>query len=128
MATIEISEGNNDEAEALLKKVLNDTHEKSVPAIKYYIKFMENKLTRKKDLGRSMLLQDELISLYKKLYELNKDPFVLYRLGQIYISSKDDQAAISMFERAAQAYPPGNIYGENSSKIAKKLKIKIQPI
>jgi tetratricopeptide (TPR) repeat protein len=128
MAAIEISEGNYDEAEDLFKKVLHDTHGKSVSAIKFYMKFLENEVTRTKDLDRSMLLQDEIISLYNQLYMLNKDPFYLYRLGQIYIARKDVQAAIRVLEQAAQAYPLGSMYGENSSKIVQKLKNKMQPL
>lgn len=125
MAGIEASEGNNDEAEVLLKRVLNNPRAKPVIALNFYIKFLENELILAKDLGSISTIQNKIIPLYNKLYDLNHDPFILYRLGQIYIARKDKDEAIQMFERAVQAYPPGNMYGDNSKKIVKKMKRQI---
>lgn len=127
MAGIEAAEGNKGEAEALLQKVLLATHGKSIAAFKFYIKFLENELVMAKDENRITEIQNKIIPLYKQLYELNHDPFVLYRLGQIHIARKDSQKAIDVYELAVKVYPPGNMYGDNSSKILKQLKKQIQP-
>lgn len=124
MAGIKSSEGNKAEAEVLLKKVLDETRGKSVVALKFYTKFLENELNIAVEPSKIISIQNKIIPLYNQLYELNHDPFIFYRLGQIYIARNDNQAAVKMFERAAQAYPAGTMYGDNSSKIVKKMKSK----
>jgi tetratricopeptide (TPR) repeat protein len=88
---------------------------------------LENELSQTSDPGGITSVQNKIIPLYKKLYELNRDPFILYRLGQIYVARNENQAAINSFEQAVKAYPSGTMYGDNSAKIVQKLKEKMQP-
>jgi tetratricopeptide (TPR) repeat protein len=125
MAGIELTEGNKAEAEVLLQKVLKSTRGKSTTALNFYIKFQESELRQANDSIAIRKIQDNVISLYSQYYQLNYDPFILYRLGQIYIARNDNLKAIDMFEQAAKAYPPGSMYGENSVKLVKNLKRKI---
>lgn len=124
MAGIAAAEGNMAEAEELLQTVLNSTRGKSVKALQFYIKFLENEIKSEKNPKQKRLIQDKVLLLYSKLYELNHDPFILYRTGQIYISRNELPKAIMAFEKANKSYPPGNIYGDNSAKIVQKLKDK----
>ncbi|OGU08487.1 MAG: hypothetical protein A2X82_14860 [Geobacteraceae bacterium GWC2_55_20] len=126
MAGIEATEGNKEKAEALLQKVLSATKGKSAAALKFYINFQENELLQAKDPNSIRNIQDKIISLYNQSYLLIHDPFIFYRLGQIYIARGDKPKAIQMYEQAAKAYPPGNMYGDNSSKIVQKLKKQMQ--
>lgn len=124
MAGVEANEGNKAETEVLLQKVLSSTRGKSVAGFKFYTQFLENELILAKDIGSITSIQNKIIQLYSQLYELNQDPFILYRLGQIYITRGDTLKAIQMFDRAAQTYPAGTMYGDNSAKIVQKLKLK----
>ena len=126
MAGVELTEGNKSAAEALLQNVLSSTKGKSAAALNFYIKFQENELRQEKNPKDILSIQDKIIQLYDQSYQLNKDPFILYRLGQIYIARKDKLKAIELFEKAVKAYPPGNIYGDNSAKIVRKLKQQIR--
>ena len=124
MAGVAAAEGNKYEAEVLLKKVLSSTRGKSVVALQFYIRFLENKLMQEKNPIQIRLLQDKVLPLYNQLFELNKDPFILYRMGQIHIARNDIKNALRFFESAVQSYPPGNMYGDNSAIIVRKLKSK----
>lgn len=125
MAGIEAAEGNKKAAEKLLQKVIDETNGKSVVALKTYSKFLENELNFATESSSVVLLQDKLIPLYNHLYELNHDPFILYRLGQIYITRDDSKTAVEMFEKVVKEYPDGIMYKDNSVKIIKKLQKKI---
>lgn len=122
MAGIEATEGNKAEAEALFIKAISRTHGKSATALKFYAKFLDTELMQATDKESILLLQSKVIPIYERLYAVNHDPFVLYRLGQIHLSRNDIRCAITSFELAAQAYQPHSMYGENSAKIVKKLK------
>jgi len=126
MAGVAYSEGNKAEAEDLLKKVLSSSRGNSVVALKFYIRFLENELLTEKNPDRLWLRQDQVLKLYERLFELNQDPFNFYRMGQIHIARNDIQKAIRCFEMAAHSYPPGNMYGDNSAKIVRKLQDRLR--
>ena len=124
MAGVAATEGNKAEAEDLLQKVLNSSRGKSLTALQFYIRFLENELVLEKNPAHIRLIQDKVLLLYGRLFELNQDPFIFYRMGQIHISRSDLPEAIRNFERAAKSYSPGNMYGDNSEKIVQRLKNK----
>lgn len=127
MAGIEANEGHKTEAEALLIKVMSDSRGNSVSALKFYTKFLENELILAKESDSKAAIQKKIIPLYKQMYGLTHDPFILYRLGQIHITRNENGEAVHCFERASHEYPSGSTYAVNSTKIAEKLKKKIGP-
>lgn len=59
---------------------------------------------------------------YDKLYELTKDPMILYRKGQFLLSMNEKLEAGSLFARAAMAFPEKSHYRAYSAKLARNLK------
>ncbi len=62
-----------------------------------------------------------LIELYKKLYELKRDPFILYRSGQLELGIGHDQQAAETFAEVARRAPQDAYYRPAAEKLAARL-------
>lgn len=126
MAGIEMAEGNEKQAEKLLLKVIVKSGGKSANALKYYTKFLENLLVREVKAGSDVdtinEIRSRLVDRYIQLYAINSDPFITYRLGQLFLNLGDNAESIKWLEKTVQAYPEENVYGKSARTILLKLR------
>jgi hypothetical protein len=119
MAGILESEGKHGEAESFYNKAIEKTKGKSVIALSAYLDYLGKPHAgedRQEPNKRYNPLEKQ-IEICRKLYNLNHDPFLLYRLGQFSLAVRHKNEALDYFSRAAKALPPGSEYHTASLKL-----------
>lgn len=76
----------------------------------------------KQDRASQRLIQLKQIELVKELQEHSGDPYLLYRIGQLYVSVKDMQNAATYFQLAADKAPENAFYKGPAQKLANRLR------
>lgn len=66
-------------------------------------------------------IEDKISISFDRLYELKKDPMVLYRKGQFLLSLNKKLEARELFKLVAKKIPENNIYRGYSEKLARSL-------
>lgn len=96
-AYIAYQRGINEEALKLLDSVLQKTHWQSMNALNGTIGILEEEKQAIKEVDKQRALEEKIFAYNLKLYELNHDPHLLYKLG-------GDAAVLGQFEQAIDFY------------------------
>jgi protein O-mannosyl-transferase len=123
MALIHVIEGKYDEAEKLYEQVISKTKGKSLVAYEAYISYLLERyvLINQNQDGFDSLIFEKLVDNMERLYRLKKDPMLLYRLGQLFISGGNCDQALIFFREAGKVFPPESEYAVFSKKLVDKL-------
>jgi len=125
MAGILAAEADFKEAERYYLIALNKTKWRSALSLNAYFNFIcDDKALDALGINNDERRLARRIDIGKKLYGLNKDPIVFYRLGQLAVSSYQYSEAISFFSKAANELPAANVYRDYSLRIISKLEKK----
>jgi len=105
--------------------LLNLHYTRSEPFYDYYLRqllyfygLLEQKQTSQKELHAIRMKQIDLTS---ELQSVTGDPYLLYRLGQLYLSVKDERNAATYFAKAFEKSPDNAYYKEPARKLAARL-------
>lgn len=123
MAALYAREGRNEDAEKLYKEVLKKTMGKSGVAYGAYISYLQERYVaaRQNNDGSESVVGVELVENMEKLYGLNKDPFLLYRSGQLSLALGRCDDALRLFTQAEKAFPKQSEYTRISARLADNL-------
>jgi tetratricopeptide (TPR) repeat protein len=117
MAGVFESEGNYIEAEKYYLMAIDKTKGKSIIALQAYFDFLNKDKTTLIVSSETDSLISKQFNIGNQLYELNKDPLVLYRLGQVAISARLNNEAVDYFSRAAKELPLGSPFQKASLRM-----------
>jgi tetratricopeptide (TPR) repeat protein len=114
-------QGKEDEAQKLFDKVIKKTKGKSPLVYERILSHLYDKLLKAKDPVEQKKISLELIRYSETLYALNKDPFLLFRMGQIYSSLGERQKALSYYKHAYNEFHEGDKYKVFAQKLIARL-------
>jgi tetratricopeptide (TPR) repeat protein len=121
MASILIDEGDLLEAERYYLIVITKTRGKSLVALKGYLDLLDKSSTQQSNINKQILnIWDKQVDVCNKIYTIDKDPYMLFRLGQFYISANNHIEALENFSKVVKLSPPGSKYHTASLKIISK--------
>lgn len=109
-------QGKIDEAISHYERVFQKTNRKSAPALEGLISLFETKKDSARTISEKRMLDLQLTSYKLALYDLNHDPFLLYKLGSEAAQLGQHDKAIKFFRQAAENMDDQNPY----KKIARK--------
>jgi hypothetical protein len=101
-------------------------YSKSQPLYDQYLKTLLDLYGKlqatKQDRASRRQLQLKQIELVKELQAHTGDPYLLYRIGQLYVTAKDMQNAAAYFQSAADKAPASAFYREPAQRLANRLR------
>lgn len=123
MAAIHDMEGNTAEADKLYNHILLKTRGKSALAYEVYISFLQSRyaVANIKHDGSAPLQGMKLLHNMEKLYNLNKDPVLLYRSAQLALALGRCDDALRLFLHAGKVFPVQSDYARFSRRLADQL-------
>ena len=95
---------------------------KSIIAYSYYMEYLKDLIKVERDSVKKVEMVRKYLANGEKLFSLNEDPLVLYRMGQIAMNEGWKQQATDYFQRAYDRYPEGNEYKAYSKRLVEQLK------
>ncbi len=122
MASALSKEGNYPEAARYYEMVIKETKGKSAAAYDLYREFLRERLAGVDihDLSGMPYFKRKLECL-DALFELRKEPFLMYRAGELALVTGDNISALRYFKRVIAASPQTSSYHANALKLVKKL-------
>jgi tetratricopeptide (TPR) repeat protein len=123
MAAIHVMEGKYDEATKLYEQVIRKTRGKSAVAYWAYIDYLQRRYsTALKDQNGSVpALGAKLVENMENLYQLNKDPMLLYSSGQLSIALGKCDEALRLFRESKKGFSATNEYARFASRLVSGL-------
>lgn len=112
MAEAYLLKGDTGGASRIIEKVLEKTKGKSVEALKLKLRILSTEANPQK--------LDNLKNTAFKLFEINKDPMILYQLGKVYLSCGRLREAKELFCKAYEGFPIDDPYKKFSEKLCRK--------
>jgi len=128
LALIMTLEGRHNDAAELYEKVIEKTRGASVLAYGAYISFLQGRLSSARlenDSTTVNLVGTRLLTCMRELYEISKDPMILYRSGQLALSLGKCNESRMLFEKASNSFRPEVTYAIFAKKLADNLAQKI---
>ena len=123
MAAIRVMEGKFDEAAKLYEQVIRKTRGKSAVAYWAYIDYLRGRYAAalKENNGSVPALGAKLVENMEKLYQLNKDPMLLYRSGQLSLALGNCDEALRLFRESKKRFSAANEYARFASRLVSAL-------
>lgn len=123
MAAIHVMEGKYDEAAQLYEQVIRRTRGKSAVAYWAYINYLQGRYAAalKENNGSVSALGAKLVENMEKLYQLNKDPMLLYRSGQLSLALGNCDEALRLFRESKKRFSAANEYARFASRLVNGL-------
>jgi tetratricopeptide (TPR) repeat protein len=115
-------QGMNDKAIDLYELSLKRGGYKSIIAYSHYLEYLKDLIKVERDSVKKVEMVRKYLANGEKLFSLNEDPLVLYRMGQIAMNEGWKQQATDYFQRAYDRYPEGNEYKAYSKRLVEQLK------
>jgi len=81
----------------------------------------EQRLTLADDKQKMKIIALELIDTYTHIYDKTREPFTLYRMGQLELLVDNHQKAADYFQKAYSNAPPDAHFRAAAGKLAEKL-------
>ena len=121
IAGILVLQGREDEAMKLFDKIISKTHGKSSLVYEHVVAHLYDRLLKSKDSAEKRQICHDLVRYSPKLYALNKDPYILFRMGQIYFSLGERQNALNYYKQAYTEFLEGDQYKTYAQKLIARL-------
>ncbi|HEX2768100.1 MAG TPA: hypothetical protein VHN12_02345 [Geobacteraceae bacterium] len=123
MAAIHVMEGKDDEAAKLYEQVIRKTRGKSAVAYWAYIAYLQGRYATalKENNGPAPALGAKLVENMEKLYQLNKDPMLLYRSGQLSLALGNCDEALRLFRESEKMFSAGSEHARFASRLVSGL-------
>jgi tetratricopeptide (TPR) repeat protein len=123
MAAIHVMEGKYDEATKLYELVIRKTRGKSAVAYSAYINYLQGRYAAAlhENSGSAPALGAKIVENMERLYQLNKDPMVLYRSGQLSLALGKCDEALRLFRESKERFSAANEYARFASRLVSAL-------
>jgi tetratricopeptide (TPR) repeat protein len=108
-------------AEHELDVVDRKTDGKRQEVFELYLEFLSQFILKTTDQAEKRRLASKLSDSYDRLYDLTKNPMILYRKGQFMLSQQRKNEAGELFARAAAAFPENDPFKGYAKKLARTL-------
>ena len=117
-----VYDGRLHEARALLlERLQNPGSYETIIQLKL-IKVLESMMLSATNEPQKLEYREEALFYLKKVWQKTKDPFYLYRMGQLRLAAGDEAGARESFKRAAKLLPDDSLYKEPAKKLAESFK------
>ena len=120
-AGIKLSEGDVQEARAILLKVFKGKASSNFEVLRMLARVDEKRFSNETDETLRRVILDDLIDTYEVLWRRSGDSFYLYRCAQLILISGDKLRAAGYFSRVYTAAPANAYYKEAAGKLAARL-------
>ena len=121
MAALLAVEGRNNEAVSLYENIIRKTKGESAVAYGKFAEYLQGRLIDSKSMEMNNSYAIRLIDCYEKLFQLKKDPAILYTMGQVALAAGQKEKALLAFRRAERAFPSGNQFKKFSGMLVERL-------
>jgi tetratricopeptide (TPR) repeat protein len=121
IAGILLLQGKEAEAMRMFTTVISKTKGKSTLVYEHILSHLYDKSLTTRDPVEKRKISVDLLRYSQKLYALNKDPFLLFRMGQIYSSLGDRQHALDSYKQAYSKFREGEKYKVFAQKLIARL-------
>lgn len=123
-ANTRFQQGRSSEALELLKKTYKSRSVAVTDILKLEARVYESLLFKVVEKSEQKRIILELIDIYHYIDQKEKNPYLVYRSGQLLLFSGEPQKAAVKFERAYKEAPDDAFYKQPAKKLADKLKAK----
>lgn len=121
-ARVLLSEGHPEEARDLLLNKLGDNTKLYEEFVRLLVTVDLKRIQATKDRSEISKIREEIIELHVKLQVRTSDPFLYYRIGQLYLNNGNKSDAQKYFAKAYEASPETAYYKSAAKKLAEKLR------